>query len=183
MSCGSYGSLFSPAFATKKGKHWKLETHHDPVTGWSNLSTITITISPQVGRLAGADHVLMTEMQRRVAELTGIPVHADEPMTKSGGLEGKVCRKLWDLRLKHIEAFLKCFLKLFLRSKLFFSNYVLPHLIFPGWKGWLDTRIMEHCCRKPWSLEGLFLNGQIWGFLSQFGRWFWSTCFPISTPK
>eukprot|EP00435_Cladocopium_sp_Y103_P060606 s361_g22.t1 len=36
------------------------------------------TASLQVERLAGEDHVLMSELQRRVAELTGIPVHSDE---------------------------------------------------------------------------------------------------------
>ena len=29
-------------------------------------------------RLSGSDHILMSEMQQRVAALTGIPVHADD---------------------------------------------------------------------------------------------------------
>jgi len=38
-----------------------------------------------VDRLSGSDHILMSEMQQRVAALTGIPVHADD--AGHGGLE------------------------------------------------------------------------------------------------
>lgn len=39
----------------------------------------------EVDRLSGSDHILMSEMQQRVAALTGIPVHADD--AGHGGLE------------------------------------------------------------------------------------------------
>ena len=53
-------------------------------------------ISDQVERLAGADHVLMSEMQRRVAELTGIPVHGNDAVAESGG--GKTRQKTMRFR-------------------------------------------------------------------------------------
>ena len=98
--------------------------------------------SVQVGRLAGAEHVLMTEMQRRVAELTGIPVHADEAMAKSGG-RGKTLQKTMRFLNGNIlkPYFFRCFHKRMLWIETIILKYVLSQqLIFRGWTSWLKRQ-------------------------------------------
>ena len=106
----------------------------------------------------------MTEMQRRVADLTGIPVHADEAMAKSGG-RGKTLQKTMRFLNGNIlkPYFFRCFHKRML---------------------WIETIIFEVCFITAIDfprVDELAEETRSWNIVSGSHE-VWRLCFLMAKP-